>query len=325
MAACRFDAQEEAPAAPKPIRRMTYHDTSTERFRRLNREKSKRPGPYRETIIYTRYSRRPDTTDTSSEEAQLRLCREYCKKNRMTIVEEFGDRGRSGNDEDRPGLYEALRAVKRDFVLLVWRADRLARSVYLSEWIRRRVRKKHATIECVDGALSNGEETPEIVLVRQIMDAVMEFERKLISKRTSVIVKQHMAEGRIGGGMQPIGYMICPETDERRKKQIAKGQKPEHRRMVKDPDEQETLEIIRRLYEAGLGVVLVQAELDRMGRKPRGTVWGRESVRRWLHASGAAMRQEEPRLRNGRRKAADDANGGGQLSALRGHLPPADD
>jgi site-specific DNA recombinase len=44
---------------------------------------------------------------------QLRECRELCRRHGFEVVAEFCDRGRSGNETNRPGYQQRLRAVRR--------------------------------------------------------------------------------------------------------------------------------------------------------------------------------------------------------------------
>jgi site-specific DNA recombinase len=83
-------------------------------------------------IVYARFSPRPDAAESESNAAQLDLCRAYAKQMGWTVTDEHQDTALSGDDEDRPGLWAALDALPRKGVLLAYKLDRLARSIYLS-------------------------------------------------------------------------------------------------------------------------------------------------------------------------------------------------
>lgn len=94
----------------------------------------------------------------------------------------FTDQGISGSTFDRPGLVNALGAVQTGDMLVVWRLDRLGRS--LIDLIRaihdlgdRQVEFRSLT-ESIDTSTSGGR------LTFHIMAAMAEFERAIISERT---------------------------------------------------------------------------------------------------------------------------------------------
>ena len=121
----------------------------------------------------------------------------------------------SGAKSDRPGLNEALAYVREGDVLVVWKLDRLGRSLpHLIETVntlgRRGVGFKSLT-EGVDTSTSNGR------LVFHIFGALAEFERDLIRERTGAGLTA--ARGRKGGRKA----VITPEKLARAKALIAEG------------------------------------------------------------------------------------------------------
>lgn len=158
-------------------------------------------------VIYTRFSPRRNAEESESCETQKQLCELYCKEKNYKVVDYFEDRAMSGADEDRPGLWLAVNAIKKGMVLIVYRADRLARDVYLFECIRRSIDKNGGSIEYVNGG--NGT-SPEDIMIRQVLAAFSEYERKVIAIRTSVAMSRHQANGRRMGRWAPYGYKIDP-------------------------------------------------------------------------------------------------------------------
>lgn len=103
----------------------------------------------------------------------------------------------SGAKTDRPKLKDALEYVRKGDCLVVWRLDRLGRSL------------KHL-IEVVEGleaqgtgfiSLQEGFDTTSSggKLVFQIFGALAEFERNLIRERTKAGLEAARARGRVGG------------------------------------------------------------------------------------------------------------------------------
>jgi DNA invertase Pin-like site-specific DNA recombinase len=103
----------------------------------------------------------------------------------------------SGAQRERPELARALDVTRSGDTLVVWRLDRLARS--LKQLIE--------TVEGLDGrgvafrSLTEAVDTssPGGVLVFQIFGALAQFERSLIRERTSAGLVAARARGRVGG------------------------------------------------------------------------------------------------------------------------------
>ncbi len=103
----------------------------------------------------------------------------------------------SGANTERPGLAEALKFVRSGDILVVWKLDRLGRSLqHLIETIRdleqRQVSFKSLT-ENIDTTTSGGK------LVFHLFGALAEFERDLIRERTFAGLAAARARGRVGG------------------------------------------------------------------------------------------------------------------------------
>src|SRR5215217_2854432 len=103
----------------------------------------------------------------------------------------------SGAKAERAGLTEALEYVREGDTLVVWRLDRLGRSLkHLIETIaalnNRKIGFKSIT-ENIDSTTSGGK------LVFHIFGALAEFERDIIKDRTRAGLTAARARGRLGG------------------------------------------------------------------------------------------------------------------------------
>ena len=204
-------------------------------------------------IIYTRFSPRKNATDCESIAAQLDFCQRWCRENNIDIVSEFADRALSGADEDRPELWAAIAALERGYVLVVYRLDRLARSVYLSDIIERAVHAKKATFLSIAGE-GTWSDSDEDFLIRKILQALAEYERKVISARTRAAMLRHQANGRLMGSIPQYGFKLDPDNS---------------RRIVKNPQERIIINQIKRLHGKGLSLRRIAAELVELGYAPR--------------------------------------------------------
>lgn len=111
--------------------------------------------------------------------------------------ERFYDDKLSGAKADRPGLAEALAYARAGDTLVVWRLDRLGRSLghlieVMGDLEKRGIGLKSLT-EQLDTTTPNGK------LVFHLFGALAEFERDLIRERTRAGLAAARARGRKGG------------------------------------------------------------------------------------------------------------------------------
>lgn len=103
----------------------------------------------------------------------------------------------SGAKAERPGLQEALAFMRPGDVLVVWKLDRLGRSLknlveLVTDFDARGVGFRSVT-ESIDTTTSGGK------LIFHIFGALAEFERNLIRERTQAGLAAARARGRKGG------------------------------------------------------------------------------------------------------------------------------
>lgn len=123
----------------------------------------------------------------------------------------------SGAKADRPGLAAALAYVREGDALVVWRLDRLGRSLpHLIETIgaleARGVGFRSLT-EAIDTTTSGGR------LIFHVFGALGQFERDLIRERTKAGLTAAAARGR-KGGRKPV---VTAEKLQRAREHLANG------------------------------------------------------------------------------------------------------
>ena len=108
----------------------------------------------------------------------------------------------SGAKSARPGLEDAMVQLREGDVLVVWRLDRLGRSLQnLMELVAQLEEKKvdfRSLQETMDTSSSGGK------LIFQVFGALAEFERNLIKDRTNAGLAAARARGRKGGRPQKL-------------------------------------------------------------------------------------------------------------------------
>ena len=103
----------------------------------------------------------------------------------------------SGRQDDRPGLTSCLKALQPGNTLVVWKLDRLARSmkqlVDTVEMLNAKGIGFRSLTEAIDTTTPGGK------LVFHIFGALAEFERSIIRERTKAGLAAARARGKLGG------------------------------------------------------------------------------------------------------------------------------
>ena len=111
----------------------------------------------------------------------------------------------SGKDEHRPGLENCLKALRAGDTLMVWKLDRLGRSLQHLVKIAEDLRKREIGLKVLTGhGAFVDTTTPSGKLVFNIFAALAEFERELIVERTRAGLAAARARGRKGGPPQKM-------------------------------------------------------------------------------------------------------------------------
>ena len=131
-----------------------------------------------------------------------------------TIYEEKA----SGKKTDRPELVNCLKALRSGDTLVVWRLDRLGRSLPDLVKIVSELEAQGIAFESLTEKIETGSATGKLVF--HVFAALAEFERNLIRERTQAGLKAARARGRVGG----------------RKPKLSEQQKKEVRALLRDPD-----------------------------------------------------------------------------------------
>jgi len=135
---------------------------------------------------YARVSKGDDQTNTLQTKA-LRAA--GCRR----LFEEAA----SGGRWDRPELHRLLDQLREGDTVVVWKLDRLSRSLKDVLNIMERIAKAGAGFRSITESIDTT--TPAGRMMMQMVGAFAEFERAMIRERTSAGLAAARAEGRVGG------------------------------------------------------------------------------------------------------------------------------
>jgi DNA invertase Pin-like site-specific DNA recombinase len=149
---------------------------------------AKDPEPAGNSMLlgYARVSKSDEQNNTLQAKA-LRAA--GCRK----LFEEAASRGRW----DRPELHRMLDQLREGDTVVVWKLDRLSRSLKDVLHIMERIAEAGAGFRSVTENIDTT--TPAGRMMMQMVGSFAEFERAMIRERTSAGLAAARAEGRVGG------------------------------------------------------------------------------------------------------------------------------
>lgn len=136
-------------------------------------------------IGYARVSTDDQTLDLQRDALKRAKCRQ--------IYEEHA----SGRNATRPELDACLKSLREGDTLVVWRLDRLGRSLADLIQLTNQLQSRRVDLESLTEKLDTGSSTGRLVF--HVFAALAEFERNLIRERTLAGLKAARARGRKGG------------------------------------------------------------------------------------------------------------------------------
>ncbi len=172
--------------------------------------------------------------DGDGPERQRQAIARFAKSSGYDVVEEYSDLGVSGTKElaDRPGLAALLDRLESNGVrvVIVERADRLARDLMVQEVIVSQFTKAGGRILTSDGVdLTSGDDDPTRRLIRQVLGAVAEFEKRILVLKLRAARDRKRRRGERVEGVKPYGHQPAEQAVIDRMKQLrrkpAKGKR----------------------------------------------------------------------------------------------------
>ncbi len=224
-------------------------------------------------IGYVRVSTEGQAKEGVSLEAQQQKIEAWCLANDVQLTGVFVDAGISGKRADnRPELQNALNAVtKLKGVLVVYSLSRLARSTKDTLIIAERLDKAGADLVSLSEKLDTTSAAGRMIF--RLLAVLDEFERDLISERTSTAMGHKKSKGERVGTV-PFGFTLLEDG----------------RTLVRKEQEQAVIELMELLRESGFSYGSVADFLNRKSvpTKKSGAKWQGTTVRNILMAKNSS-------------------------------------
>lgn len=215
-----------------------------------------------QAIFYLRVSTEQQATEGVSLEAQQAKLTAWATLNDTTVLGVYSDAGLSGTKDDRPGLLNAMEAAtKAKATLVVYSLSRLSRStaatIRLADELNRAGAELVSLSEKIDTTTAAGK------MVFRMLSVLNEFERDLVSERTTTALRHKKSQGQRVGEI-PFGYDLAADG-------IA---------LIANPAQLEAIELINSLRAAGLTYQAIANELTARGiaTKKGSAKWSTASI-----------------------------------------------
>ena len=176
----------------------------------------------------------------------------------------WNEGGKSSHHDDiqgRPKLYELFQAIKAGDVKHIWVYDqsRLSRNDQVASILRYEFNKQGVTLYTKDGKFDLS--SPSDKLLKQMLDAVAEFENSVRAERSRIGKLMKVKAGFWHGGPPPFGYDLI------------------HGKLVEKKDESKWVKLIFKQALKGVPVAQIKRELDSNGvLARRGGLWTLGSI-----------------------------------------------
>ena len=208
------------------------------------------------------------STETQSREGvslnvQQERIRAWATANDYELGEVYVDAGISGSRADnRPGLQAALKDACNDgSALVVYSLSRLARSTKDAISIAEKLDTAHADLVSLTERIDTTSATGKLVF--RILAVLSEFERDLISERTSTALAHKRAQGERISRYLPYGWDLAADGVN----------------LVENSAEQEVASWIRDCRQSGWPLRAIAAELNNRGIPAKqGGRWNHQSI-----------------------------------------------
>lgn len=210
-------------------------------------------------VIYARFS--SDNQRTESIDAQVRACKEYCKRKQYLVTKVYADEAKSGRDVAKRDSYNQMLAdaLEDKFDVIVFhKLDRNARDEFNYYTFQHKLQKLGIDYEY---AVQPIDSTPEGRMMEAMLVGMAAYYSRNLAKETKKGLNENAYKAMFNGGQPPLGYKIVDK------------------KYVIEPREAEAVKLIYKMYLAGNGYKQIALELNKRGFKTReGRDFGKNSL-----------------------------------------------
>ncbi|MBK9000885.1 MAG: recombinase family protein [Myxococcales bacterium] len=233
-------------------------------------------------VVYARVSTEEQAEHGASLDAQLAEARDFARRNGLTVVSQYVERGASGTDDRRPEFRRMLddlaAPANRVGTVVVVHTSRFMRDAAKARVRKEQLRRQGVRVVSVQQPV---EDDATGRFVEGMFELIDQLESEQIGRRTRAGMRQNAVNGYWNGSAPPFGYRVVtvpgPGGKAKRKLQV-------------EPSEAELVGRVFALYLANNGAVEVAKQLNASGARYRGKLWDRDKVLRVISNPAAVGR-----------------------------------
>jgi DNA invertase Pin-like site-specific DNA recombinase len=221
-------------------------------------------------VGYIRVSTEGQAQNGVSLDAQRDRIQTWASQNGYSLAAVHVDSGISGGKlTNRPAAQKALaEACRRKAALVVYSLSRLARSTKDAIETSERLHKAGADLVSLSEAIDTTTAAGKMVF--RMLAVLAEFERDLVSERTTTAMQHLKSQNRRIGRWLPYGFDLGADG----------------RHLTEIPAEQQTILLIRQWHTGGASLRAIADKLNVQGVPAKqGGPWSHVAVYRVLHAA----------------------------------------
>ena len=215
-------------------------------------------------VIYARFS--SDMQREESIDAQVRACKDYCRRNGYFVTNIYVDEAKSGRSILKREAYNQMMvdAMEKKFDIVIFhKIDRNARNEFNYYTFANNLEQLGIRYEYAVQPIDN---SPEGKMMESVLVGMAAYYSRNLAKETKKGLNENAYKALFNGGVPPLGYRI------------------ENQRYVIDPHEAEAVKLIYSMYLGGHGYGRICEALNMRGYKTRdGRNFGKNSLYDILH------------------------------------------
>ncbi|MFH1374364.1 MAG: recombinase family protein [bacterium] len=163
------------------------------------------PKSGRLVVGYVRVSTARQAAEGQSIDAQVQRIHAYAKANDLTVDKVYTENGASGKNTDRPVLTQLLADLDDIGVVIVYKFDRISRSVVDLYSLLERFQTAGITFKSVSEGVDTGSAVGKFMM--NVLAGLAQMERELIGERTKDTLASKQARGEHCGRI-PFGFRM---------------------------------------------------------------------------------------------------------------------
>lgn len=158
-------------------------------------------------VIYARFS--DGKQKEESIDVQLRECKAYAKKRKITIVGEYIDKALTGRTDKRPNFLKMIKdSAKNNFdAVITLKVDRFARNRYDSALYKAKLKQNNVHVVYARESIPDG---PEGILLESMLEGYAEYYSANLRQNVLAGLHENALNCKVTGSV-PFGYKVSAD------------------------------------------------------------------------------------------------------------------